>query len=432
MKTKFYPKHAATIYTKMFAMICIVLAVIWTTKLKAQLVSTYTFSQSTTTYTPISGGTVITQYPNFDDDNNWPPVSLGFNFIYHGTSFTIIGMSDDGNAVFGHTPSTGYSSNPLISVANSLMAVRNDLLGNATTHQLRYQTTGSTGNHVFTLEWYNWGNYSSGNAELNFQIKLYEASGAVQFVYQPVTPSSSADYFGGYLVGLTGDTVSDFQDRNGSDWTTTTSGTTPATDHVVYNITTYPPNGLTFTWTPPACSSHFTVHPDTIPHNWLTVNQASGIPPLSYLWHWGDGDSSTGANPSHIYNTPGYYNICLTVADSVGCTSTYCDSSTYLYRPDNNTMITINGASQITHIEEPNHNSLIIYPNPLTSSSILQFNTQVNNAEVIIYDMVGKVMMRKKLTGDRMTIEKGSLESGIYFVRVNDGEKQWIEKMVVE
>jgi hypothetical protein len=77
-------------------------------------------------------------------------------------------------------------------------------------------------------------------------------------------------------------------------------------------------------------------------------------------------------------------------------------------------------------------NTLSIYPNPLTSSSILQLNTKVTNAEVVIYDMLGKEMMRKKLTGDRMEIEKGSLESGVYFVRVRSEERQWVEKMVVE
>jgi hypothetical protein len=87
----------------------------------------------------------------------------------------------------------------------------------------------------------------------------------------------------------------------------------------------------------------------------------------------------------------------------------------------------------ITGIEELNINNAInIYPNPLTSSSTLQLNTQVNNAEVVIYDMVGKELIRKKLTGDRLEIEKGSLERGVYFVRVLSEERGWVAKMVVE
>jgi len=82
--------------------------------------------------------------------------------------------------------------------------------------------------------------------------------------------------------------------------------------------------------------------------------------------------------------------------------------------------------------EISNNKEFIFYPNPLTSSSILQFNAQLKNAEVVIYDMVGKEMIRKKLTGDRMEIEKGSLECGVYFVRVISEEGQWVEKLIIE
>jgi len=77
-------------------------------------------------------------------------------------------------------------------------------------------------------------------------------------------------------------------------------------------------------------------------------------------------------------------------------------------------------------------NAFSVYPNPLTSSSTLQLNTQVTDAEVAIYDMVGKELMRNKLTGNRMEIEKGSLVSGVYFVKLTGEGRQWVEKLVVE
>jgi N-acetylneuraminic acid mutarotase len=88
----------------------------------------------------------------------------------------------------------------------------------------------------------------------------------------------------------------------------------------------------------------------------------------------------------------------------------------------------------VTGINEINTSNFLfdIYPNPLTSSSILQLNIQLKNAEVVIYDVLGKEMMRKKMDGNRMEIEKGSLASGVYFVRVRSEEKQCVEKMVVE
>jgi hypothetical protein len=90
--------------------------------------------------------------------------------------------------------------------------------------------------------------------------------------------------------------------------------------------------------------------------------------------------------------------------------------------------------NQLNGIHEflKNENCLIISPNPLTSSSTLQLNTQLKNAEVVIYDVLGKEMMRRKMDGDRMEIERGSLESGVYFVRVRSEEKQWVEKLIIE
>ena len=79
------------------------------------------------------------------------------------------------------------------------------------------------------------------------------------------------------------------------------------------------------------CSAAFIIQPDTIPHTWIATNFALGISPITYTWDWDDGSpTSSGPTPSHIYSTPGYYNICLTITDSTGCTSTYCDSSTYI------------------------------------------------------------------------------------------------------
>jgi len=92
----------------------------------------------------------------------------------------------------------------------------------------------------------------------------------------------------------------------------------------------------------------------------------------------------------------------------------------------------LSNVTGISEVNEKYQNILVIYPNPLTSSSTLQFNTQLKDAEVVIYDIVGKEMLRKKLTGDRMEIEKGSLERGVFFVKVISEEGQWVEKMVVE
>lgn len=47
-------------------------------------------------------------------------------------------------------------------------------------------------------------------------------------------------------------------------------------------------------------------------------NVSGGIPPYSWLWRYGDGDSSVQQNPSHIYVAEGVYSATLKVKDSWG------------------------------------------------------------------------------------------------------------------
>jgi hypothetical protein len=53
-------------------------------------------------------------------------------------------------------------------------------------------------------------------------------------------------------------------------------------------------------------------------------NQSTGNQPLSYLWDFGDQttpSNQTDANPTHVYNTTGTYNVRLTVTNAVGTDS---------------------------------------------------------------------------------------------------------------
>jgi uncharacterized repeat protein (TIGR01451 family) len=46
----------------------------------------------------------------------------------------------------------------------------------------------------------------------------------------------------------------------------------------------------------------------------------------SYSWTFGNGGTSTLANPNYQFQNAGWQQVCLTITTSTGCTSTYCDS----------------------------------------------------------------------------------------------------------
>ncbi len=185
-----------------------------------------------------------------------------------------------------------------------------------------------------------------------------------------------------------------------------------------------------------SCSAYYSLYTDTIPHNWIALNQATGVAPITYSWNWGDGTAlSSGANPSHTYNVPGYYNVCLSITDVNGCSETYCDSSTYLSRQSSNaTIVTINvilptGISQLI-----SDNSIFnIYPNPTNNSFQINFDSEIRNGYVNIYNTVGKKVFEQSIsTQPSQIIRLENISSGIYFVKVYDGEKSYCKKLIVE
>lgn len=45
----------------------------------------------------------------------------------------------------------------------------------------------------------------------------------------------------------------------------------------------------------------------------------------NWLWNFGDGNTSTSQDPTHIYSSAGAYIVCLDIFTSDSCTSSYCD-----------------------------------------------------------------------------------------------------------
>ena len=72
-------------------------------------------------------------------------------------------------------------------------------------------------------------------------------------------------------------------------------------------IINFASSGLTQSCTPPL-NVQFT----------NTSTSPDGLP-LSYLWKFGDGTTSTSATPSHIYTQKGNYSVTLVVTDGIGC-----------------------------------------------------------------------------------------------------------------
>lgn len=180
---------------------------------KAQI--NYSFSASTGTYTPLSGAGVVKvttaplttgQFTSPGEDDGFKNnISIGFNFVYNGITYNRVHVCTNGFMVMG-TNQNAFAAIAATTAATAIYNSSHDLIGTnksdtlnrpilapfwadlattATNVGISYKTSGTAGSKVFTLEWANvkW-DYSAPTGSLSFQVKLYEGTNVIQFIYK--------------------------------------------------------------------------------------------------------------------------------------------------------------------------------------------------------------------------------------------------------
>ncbi len=262
-------------------------------------VSAYVFSQSAGTYTPITGGTVL--HTGATDDALSASTAIGFNFTYNGVVYTTIKVNSNGWASFGTTTSTGTYT-PLSTAGTHhpcLAPLGRDLQGNAA-GEVRIETSGVSPNQVATIQWKDYKRFAGTGQNFNFQIKLYETTNVVQFVYGTMTTSAlNSDYD----CGITGSTNADFNVRTSTtDWANSTAGGTNAAN-MTLSTTVFPAVGQTYTWTAPPATPPTPTQAAGIPTcSAGTTIDLAGPPPTNVTWYWQT--TATGTSTANPYTGP--------------------------------------------------------------------------------------------------------------------------------
>ena len=73
---------------------------------------------------------------------------------------------------------------------------------------------------------------------------------------------------------------------------------------------------------------------------------------------------------------------------------------------------------------------LIIYPNPAYNNFIVKINSEISNGALEIFNTYGKRIYSTIFNEEKIIYE--NFPSGIYFVKVTDGEKQFVAKLIVQ
>lgn len=143
----------------------------------------------------------------------------------------------------------------------------------------------------------------------------------------------------------------------------------------------------------------------------------------SFAWDFGDGSTSTDANPTHIFTEIGEYIVTLTVTDVDGLQST--------------NEITITVTEETVSLEEPDF-EFILAPNPTTNyvDVVMSDNFDLDQIlGVMIHDMSGRLirqfMVDEVLEGTVLRLPTNTYRNEVYVVTVMFSNNEPISKRLV-
>lgn len=185
----------------------------------------------------------------------------------------------------------------------------------------------------------------------------------------------------------------------------------------------------------PLPSATYTLVQTATPHYWDAYPTYSAHA-ASASWNWGDGTAFTsGFYPSHVYAQEGRYNICVTVTDSNGCFSTYCQNDS-VYRYSNNSTlsnlvyINVINPNQTTAVKNISAKSEInIYPNPAQNNFTIETNV-TEKQNLYIFDINGKQVLAQTING-KVTIDASNLNAGVYSISITSNEDVVNKKLII-
>lgn len=140
--------------------------------------------------------------------------------------------------------------------------------------------------------------------------------------------------------------------------------------------------------------------------------------PSTYNWNFGDGSSSTLANPLHSYATAGGYTVTLTVTNACGT---------------NTSTQTIEVS---VGIEDEIDGDVKLYPNPNAGVFTLEVSNSLSDEiGMILFDIQGKQLLNEKysvVSGNfKKELNLSQLSEGAYIVRLSAGGKSSNYKLLI-
>lgn len=137
-------------------------------------------------------------------------------------------------------------------------------------------------------------------------------------------------------------------------------------------------------------------------------------------WDFGDGSTSTLANPSHNYTAPGTYIVTYICTNSCG-TDIHTDTLNIMN----------------VGIVDNENNSILVYPNPSNGFINISFHSSADKKyNLSIHNVLGQILSNEIITGtgQQIIIQKDMVRyaNGIYYIRIQAEDLNLIRSFVID
>lgn len=138
----------------------------------------------------------------------------------------------------------------------------------------------------------------------------------------------------------------------------------------------------------------------------------------TYFWTFGDNETSTLQNPTHIYALSGTYTVTLIVTTSSGCSDTLVQSVE---------------VSNVNVDEITGNREILVYPNPTRGLLTVKLNVQEKESRITVMNLVGDIVYEKCFFSSHVEeiIDLSELSKGVYLLQVtNNSDKQFMQRII--
>lgn len=145
----------------------------------------------------------------------------------------------------------------------------------------------------------------------------------------------------------------------------------------------------------------------------------STVNATDYVWDFGDGNTSTDENPTHVYTEVGTYTVYLSAVNGDGCMNTVSQEIT----------VDLNTSTELNWLDE----SVSIFPNPTSSQLNILMNLEENHdVQIELVDVLGRQI--KSIPSDNIRqanyqLDMSGLTNGVYYVVIMANDTRIVRKV---